>query len=99
MGRVRRVDIGGMVYHVLNRASFRSRLFRKAAHYQAFLGIVEDRLLEWLNHLQGKEEIEKIRQAIQRNRPYGSKQWVSRAVRQFGLESATRSRGRPKKGS
>ena len=213
-----------MVYHVLNRANFRSRLFRNAAHYQAFLEIVEESLnfvpmrilgyclmpnhwhlvlyprahgdlakflqrvtmthtqryhaktrtvgyghvyqgryksllvesdshflalvryvernaqraglvkkaeawpwssvhvrlygnaqgkkrlspwpvpappdyLKWLNHPQGKEEIEKIRQAIQRNRPYGSKKWVSGAVKQFGLESTTRSRGRPKKGS
>jgi len=28
MGRVRRMDAGGMVYHALNRASFRSALFR-----------------------------------------------------------------------
>jgi len=55
--------------------------------------------LKWLNHAQGKEEIENIRQAIQRSRPYGSEKWVSKAVRQFGLESTTRSRGRPKKGS
>jgi hypothetical protein len=34
MGRVRRVDAGGMIFHVLNRANFRSRLFKKPAHYQ-----------------------------------------------------------------
>jgi hypothetical protein len=28
MGTARRVDVGGMVYHALNRANFRSRLFR-----------------------------------------------------------------------
>jgi putative transposase len=55
--------------------------------------------LKWLNHAQGQEEIEKIRQAIQRSRPYGSEKWVSKTVRQFGLESTTRNRGRPKKGS
>ena len=44
MGRVRRVDVGGMVYHVLNRANFRSRLFKSPAHYQDFLGIVEESL-------------------------------------------------------
>ena len=49
--------------------------------------------LKWLNQAQGKEEIEKIRQAIQRSRPYGSEQWVSKAVRQFALESTTRNRG------
>jgi len=52
-----------------------------------------------LNHAEGKEEIAKIREAIQRSRPYGSEKWVSRAVRKFGLESTTRRRGRPRKGS
>jgi hypothetical protein len=43
MGRARRVDVGGMIYHTLNRAIFRSRLFRETAHYADFLGIVEQR--------------------------------------------------------
>jgi len=30
---------------------------------------------------------------------YGSEEWVSKTIRQFGLESAIRNRGRPKKGS
>ncbi len=34
MARVRRVDVGGMIYHALNRENFRSQLFRKAAHYE-----------------------------------------------------------------
>jgi putative transposase len=55
--------------------------------------------LKWLNHSQGKEEIAEIRQAIKRSRPYGSQNWTAKAVRQFGLESTTRSRGRPQKGS
>ena len=54
---------------------------------------------KWLNHSQGREEIEKIREAITRSRPYGSEDWVSKAVGEFGLESSTRNRGRPKKGS
>ena len=44
MGRVRRVDVGGMIYHALNRANFRSRLFQRDAHYQDFLDIVEESL-------------------------------------------------------
>ena len=223
MGRVRRVDVGGMIYHVLNRANFRSRLFKQPAHYQDFLEIVEESLnfvpmrilayclmpnhwhmvlqpqadgdlakflqritlthtqrfhsktrtvgcghvyqgryksllvesnrhfltlvryvernakraalvkkaedwpwssayarqygnekqkkmlspwpmaephpyLEWLNQSPGKEEIENIRYAIQKSRPYGSEKWVSRAVAKFGLETTLRDRGRPKKG-
>jgi putative transposase len=218
------VDVGGMVYHVLNRANFRSRLFKKPAHYQDFLAIVEASLnfvpmrilaycltpnhwhlvlhpradgdlskflqritlthtqrfhsktrtvgyghvyqgryrslpvesdrhflvlvryvesnarraglvkraedwpwssayarrygnekqkkmlspwpmaeprhyLRWLNQSQGKEEIENVRYAIKKSRPYGSEKWVSRAVAKFGLESTLRDRGRPKKGT
>ena len=44
MGRVRRVDVGGMIYHVLNRGNVRSRLFRRPAHDQDFLVIVEESL-------------------------------------------------------
>jgi putative transposase len=33
-----------MVYHALNRANFRSRLFRETAHYAGFVGIVEESL-------------------------------------------------------
>jgi putative transposase len=44
MGRVRRVDVGEMVYHALNRANFRSRLFKREAHYEDFLGSVEEAL-------------------------------------------------------
>src|SRR5208283_4328470 len=224
MGRARRVDVGGMIYHALNRANFRSRLFRETAHYEDFLGILEESLnfvpmrilayclmpnhwhlvlypradgdlsqflrrltlthtqryharmrtagyghvyqgryksllvepgrhfrtlvryvernaqraglvkraedwpwssaharlrgnekhkklltpwplaeprhyREWLNRSQGKEEIEKIRYAIKRSRPYGSEKWVSRAVAQFGLENTMRSSGRPRNGS
>jgi hypothetical protein len=40
MGRVRRVDVGGMVYQALNRVNFRSRLFKKEAHYQDFLDLM-----------------------------------------------------------
>jgi putative transposase len=217
------VDVGGMVYHVLNRANFRSRLFRSAAHYREFLSIMEESLkfvplrilayclmpnhwhlvlypradgdlakfiqrltlthtqryhaktrtvgsghvyqgryksllvesdshflalvryvernakraglvkkaeewpwssvhvrlcgkaeqkkmlspwptpeppdyLRWLNRSQGREEVEKIRYAIQRSRPYGSDKWVSNAIRKFGLKSTMRNPGRPKKG-
>ena len=54
---------------------------------------------KWLNHSQGKEEIEKIRYAIKRSRPYGSESWVSKAAARFGLESTLRNPWRPAKGS
>ena len=53
---------------------------------------------KWLNHSQGKEEIEKIRYAIQRSWPYGSEKWVAKAVARFGLESTLRNPWRPAKG-
>jgi putative transposase len=218
------VDVGGMVYHILNRANFRSRLFRSPAHYQEFLSIMEESLkfvplrilayglmpnhwhrvlypradgdlvkfiqrvtlthtqryhaqtrtvgsghvyqgryksllvqsgshflalvryvesnakraglvkkaqewpwssahvrlygkaeqkkilspwptpeppdyVRWLNRSPGREEVEKIRYAIQRSRPYGSDKWVSNAVGKFGLKITMRNPGRPKKGS
>jgi hypothetical protein len=44
MGRVRRMDVGGMVYHALNRANFRSALFKNDGHYQDFLDPVAESL-------------------------------------------------------
>ena len=38
------MDVRGEIYHVLNRANFRSRLFKTPAHYQDFLAIVEEGL-------------------------------------------------------
>jgi putative transposase len=55
--------------------------------------------LRWLNEPQGKEEIENIRYAIRKSRPYGSEKWVWKAVAKFGLENTMRTRGRPKKGT
>lgn len=42
MGRPWRVDVGDTVYHVLNRANFRSKLFSRGVHYQGFLDILEE---------------------------------------------------------
>ena len=224
MGRVRRMDVGGMVYHALNRANFRSALFKNDGHYQDFLDLAQESLdfvsmrilayclmpnhwhlvlypradgdlakfmqritlthtqryhartrtagyghiyqgrykslpvelgghfmtlvryvernakraalvkraedwpwssayarlygnekekkllspwpvaeprdyLPWLNQSQPKEQIENIRYAIQRNRPYGSEGWVGNAAAQFGLQTTLRKRGRPGKDS
>jgi hypothetical protein len=41
---------------------------------------------EWLKQSQGKEEIENIRYAIKKIRPYSSEKWVSKAVAEFALE-------------
>ena len=49
MGRPRCVDLGGYVYHVLNRANARLPIFQEDADYQAFLRI----LAEALEHVPG----------------------------------------------
>jgi len=41
MGRARRVDIGGLAYHALNRASARATLFEAAADYRQFEEVLE----------------------------------------------------------
>ena len=51
----------------------------------------------WLNQSQGKEEVEKIRDALRRSKPYGSEKWVSKAVARFGLESTLWNPWRPAK--
>jgi putative transposase len=58
-----------------------------------------DHYRQWLNPSQGQEEIEKIRYALKRSRPYGSKRWVARTVARFGLEDTVRDPGRPKNGT
>jgi hypothetical protein len=47
--------------------------------------------------VQGKDEIENIRYAIKKSRPYGSEKWGGKADAKFGLESPLRDRGRPRK--
>ena len=44
MARVRRMDVGGTIYHALNRANFRSALFKTDRHYRDFLAILEESL-------------------------------------------------------
>jgi putative transposase len=49
--------------------------------------------LQWINIPQPKEEIEVIRYAIKRGRPYGKDDWVSKTVTVLGLETTMRQRG------
>ncbi|TSC69060.1 MAG: putative transposase [Parcubacteria group bacterium Gr01-1014_56] len=42
MGRALRTDVGGQVYHVLNRANARLPLFRKKADYELFEKVLEE---------------------------------------------------------
>ncbi|HLN32929.1 MAG TPA: hypothetical protein VK395_34680 [Gemmataceae bacterium] len=44
MPRTARQTPGGYVYHTLNRATARLKLFRKGADYDAFLGLLDEAL-------------------------------------------------------
>ena len=44
MGRPRRATAGGIVYHALNRANRRARLFHKPQDYEAFLHVLAEGL-------------------------------------------------------
>ena len=41
MGRAKRAAVGGLIYHVLNRANARLPIFEKDADYEAFERILE----------------------------------------------------------
>lgn len=47
----------------------------------------------WANKPQPKEEVEVIRYAIARGRPFGSEAWLARTVEHLGLQTTMRQRG------
>lgn len=49
--------------------------------------------LDWVNAPQPKEELEAIRYAIKRGRPYGKEAWTAKTVTLLGLETTMRPRG------
>lgn len=51
-----------------------------------------------VNEPQTEAELAAMREAVVRGRPYGSETWRRTVVRQLGLESTIRPRGRPRKG-
>ena len=55
---------------------------------------------DWESYVDGpltEEELERLRQGVNRQAPYGSPDWQVRISREHGLESTLRPRGRPKK--
>ena len=53
--------------------------------------------VNWTNEPQTDEELEAVRQCVQRGRPYGKEFWVQRTTNRLNLESTLRPRGRPKR--
>jgi putative transposase len=59
-----------------------------------------DRPSAWLravNEPQSEAELEALRRAVQRGRPFGGAVWEKQAATRLGLQSTLRSRGRPRK--
>ena len=54
---------------------------------------------EYVNQPQTEAEMRRLRQALDRGRPFGDETWAKRAATELGLEASLRPRGRPKKGS
>ena len=52
---------------------------------------------EWVNEQLTKKELERLRLSVARGTPFGSAAWVSRAVKEMGLEHTVRTQGRPRK--
>ncbi len=60
---------------------------------------VPENYLSLVNSAQSEAEEEALCRAIVRGNPYGDESWQKEIVKKFKLESTTRSRGRPRKGS
>ena len=50
-----------------------------------------------VNEPQTDEEVMRLRESIQRGRPYGTLPWMAKTAKEMGLGSSLRPRGRPKK--
>ena len=54
---------------------------------------------QYTNEPQTDAELAEIRACVNRQRPFGTKEWVAKQLGELGLESSVRSVGRPKKSS
>ena len=52
--------------------------------------------IEFVNGTERKSELEDLRLAAQRGRPFGAKDWMMKTAEQLGLISSLHPRGRPK---
>lgn len=51
-----------------------------------------------INRLQTDNELESIRESVNKNKPFGNHSWLDKIVKKFGLEMTLRKPGRPKNG-
>jgi putative transposase len=53
--------------------------------------------LDLVNEPQTEAEVERVRESLRRNRPFGEAAWMKRTACRLGLEASLRPRGRPRK--
>ncbi|MBK9308796.1 MAG: transposase [Nitrospira sp.] len=53
-------------------------------------------LPQWLGHPLHHDELDLLRTCVNRQRPFGTADWIARIAASMGLESTLRSRGRPR---
>lgn len=53
--------------------------------------------LDWVNRALTVNELETLRQSVNRGKPFGKDEWVKKVSEEMGLEATIRPRGRPKK--
>jgi len=51
---------------------------------------------EYVDESMTETELEKIRQSVNRQSPYGNLSWQFKIIKEFGLESTIKPRGRPR---
>ena len=88
---------GNVVYHVLNRANGRLRIFKKPRDFEAFEEIIAEGLERFDMRMCGF--------CVMGNHwhlvlwPRADDDWIIKTVGELGLESTIRPRGRPRKES
>src|SRR5579872_1515018 len=53
--------------------------------------------VKFVNRPETEAELTALRRSVNRGQPYGPESWIERCVRQLGLESTIRPRGRPRR--
>jgi hypothetical protein len=86
LGSMRRILTRPRIYHVLNRAVQRIRIFDEPGDYAAFLRVVRDVQLtplpdDWrerVNATESERELAALRQRVRISEPYGDESWYQR---------------------
>ena len=89
--------------HLFKIKSFERRTFFIMTLYTKFFEVINEWPLErpkdwvgFVNDAEKESELEDMRSAAQRGRPFGAEDWMIKTAKQLGLISSLSPRGRPK---